>query len=160
MSSQGEGSKTTPGFAPTASTAVRSSAAITGSDEDDCAGGRVDLVVAERERRAAADDDVHLLVVVALGVLLDHPLAGVARVRVRAEGRDPEAAAHRPPDELAVVDRELLELVDVRDLVAVAHESSRNSSRTTGSTSATPPTRSSRLTLPAHRLNASSSSPS
>src|SRR5215212_6169560 len=130
--------------------------------EDDRPGGRIDLLVTEREHGAAAQDDVHPLVVVALGVLLDHPPAGVPGVRVRAEGRDSEAASDGPPDELAVgvLDRQLLELVDVRDVVALAHESSLSSSRTTGSISATPSTRSSRLTLPAQRLNASSSSPS
>ena len=106
---------------------MRSSAAIAprfvpGSDEDDCAGGRVDLVVAERERRAAADDDVHLLVVVALEVLFDHPFPGVAGVRIGAEGGDPEPPADGPEDEGAVRirDRQLLQLVDVHHLVAFA----------------------------------------
>ena len=84
-------------------------------------GAGVELVVAERERRAAAQHDVHLLVAVALGVLLDHALSRLlGAVGVRAEGADPEAAAHRPPDELAAVDGHRVELVDVRDLVSAS----------------------------------------
>src|SRR5262249_25470614 len=129
---------------------------------DDRPGGRIDLVVSEREGRAAAEDGRHLLVVVALVMLLDHPLPGIAGVRVGAEGGDPESPPDRPEDEgaLRVADRQLLELVEVDDLVTITHESSRSSSSTTGSISSTPSTRSSRLTFPAQRLNASSRLPS
>src|SRR5205823_12131975 len=115
----------------------------------------------ERAGRAAAEDDVHLLLVVALEVLFDHPLSCVAGVRIGAVGGDPEPPADGPEDEGAVRirDRQLLELVDVHHLVP-AHDSSRSSSSTTGSISSTPSTRSSRLTLPAQRLKASSRSPS
>ena len=92
--------------------------------EDDRPRGRVDLVVAERERRASAEDDVHLLVAVLLGVLLDDALTRPGRVGVRPERADPEAPSHRPPDELALVDRQLLQLVHVRDLVSFTHSAS------------------------------------
>ena len=117
--------------------------------EDERSGRRVDLVVAERERRPAAQDDVHLLVAVLLVVLLDHALARLRRVRVGAERGDPEPPAHRPPDELAVVDRQLLQLVHVRDLVALAHPASLSASSTTGSIRSIPSTRSSRFSVPA-----------
>ena len=65
---------------------------------DERAGGRVDRLLAERESRAAADDDVDLLVTGALVVLLDDDVADLlGRVRVDAEGLDPEPAPDRPP---------------------------------------------------------------
>src|SRR5207245_8235829 len=100
------------------------------TDEDERSGGSVDLVVAESERRAAAEDDVHLLVAVSLVVLLDHALARLlGGVRVGAERRDAEAAAHGAPDELSARHRQRLQLVDVCDLVA--HTCLLSASRTT-----------------------------
>ena len=53
-------------------------------------GVAVDLSAVEGERRPAADDDVHLLVAGSLRVLLDDRVSGLAGVRVRPEGADPD----------------------------------------------------------------------
>src|SRR6266516_1212647 len=153
MSSQGEGSKTTPGFAPTASTAVPSSAAIAPRFVP----GRTNTSVPGGASTSSSPS-----VNVPLVVLLDHPLARPGRVRVRAERTDPEPAPHRPPDELPLVDRQLLELVDVRDLVTLAHLAlaSLSDSSTTGSILSTPSNRSSRFSPPVQRRMASANSPS
>ena len=84
------------------------------AEEDQLPGAELMLVVADGEAHAAAQHDVELLVAVQLlGVLLDHLTARTRRVRVDAEGLDPEPAAHRPPHEpVGQLDR--VELVDVR----------------------------------------------
>ena len=106
------------------------------------------------KRRPAGDDDVQLLVAVLLGVLLDHALARlVGRVGVDAERADVEAPPNRPPGQALAVDRERLQLVDVRDR-RTAHVCLLSSSSTTGSTRSTPSTRSSRFSLPAHAVKA------
>ena len=129
---------------------------------DERPGRGVDLVVAEDERRSAAGDEVELLVAVLLGVLLDDALVALlGRVRVRAEGGDPEAAPHRAPEEALVVDREAVELVEVRDFVRLfAQVRLLNVSRTTGSICSMPSTRSSRFSFHVQRVKVSSRLPS
>jgi hypothetical protein len=106
---------------------------------DERAGRRVDLLAVEGERRASAQHDVDLLVAVrALGVLLDHPLAGLLRrVCVRAERADVEPAPERSPRQALVVGGERLEVVEVRDLVGgpAAHAEGNSGSSRIGSRS-------------------------
>ena len=89
--------------------------------EDDRAGGSVELLAVEREPRAAGDDDVELLVAAPLDVLLDHPAPdALRRVRVRAERADAEPAADRPPLE-PLGHGDPVEVVEAQRLVRAAH---------------------------------------
>jgi hypothetical protein len=119
---------------------------------DERAGRCVDLLVAEGERRVAAGDEIELLVPVALVVLLDDALVALLRrVGVRPKGLDSELAANRPEQQAIVVDREAVEIVDVRDFVCLlAQVLLLRASRTTGSIFSTPSTRSSRFSFPVH----------
>jgi hypothetical protein len=129
---------------------------------DERTGRGVDLVVAEDERRAAACDEVELLVAVLLVVLLDYALGALlGGIRVRAEGCDPQPPPDGPPEQALFVDREAVEVVEVDDFVRLfVQVRLLNASRTTGSISSTPSTRSSRFSFPVQRVNVSSSSPS
>jgi hypothetical protein len=129
---------------------------------DEGAGRCVDLVVAEDESRAPAGHEVELLMAVLLVVFLDDALrALLGGVRVRAERCDPEPSPDRAPEQALVVDREPVELVQVRDFVCLlAQVRLLRASRTTGSICSTPSTRSSRFSFPDHWVNVSSSSPS
>jgi len=68
-------------------------------DEDERAGGRVDLLAVDLEPRAALQDEVELLlriVVVGLVVFVDDPVALLAaRPGVDAEGLDAEVVPDR-----------------------------------------------------------------
>src|SRR5439155_25745137 len=133
------------GLAPIAWIVVSGSAADRSAPRsqlgmDEGARRRVDLVVAEHERRTPVHHEVQLLVTVLLVVLLDDSVTRlVGGVRVRPEGLDPEAAAHRPPYEALLVDGEAVELVEMCDFVGlVAHILLLSASRTTGSICSTP----------------------
>src|SRR5207302_7826988 len=84
-----------------------------GTGEDERAGRRIQLLAAELEGRAAFEHQVELLlgvVAVVLVVLVDDPVAGIARrPRVDPEGRDAEVMPDGPP-RAATVGR-LLDLV-------------------------------------------------
>ena len=123
---------------------------------------RIDLVVAQNERRPSADDEVELVVAVLFAVLLDDALVALlGRVRVRAESRDSEPPPDGSPEQPLVVDREAVELVQVRYFVCLlAQVLLLRASRTTGSICSTPSTRSSRFSFPVHWTNVSASSPS
>src|SRR6266511_3394131 len=106
------------------------------ADEHERSCARVDVLAVEGEPDAAPDDDVDLLVARALDVLLHDPAADAfAGVRVCSEGADVEAATDGPPDE-AVLDRDLFEVVERRDVDRQASASSkRGSSRTAAKSS-------------------------
>ena len=87
----------------------------------------------------------------------DVPADGFARVGVDPERPDVELPPQGSPDD-ALVDRNRVERVEVRDLPA-AHRR-RSSSSTTGSIRSMPSTRSSRFSVPAHSANVVASSPS
>jgi hypothetical protein len=96
------------------------------ADEDERPGGRVDLLPADRERGVTREHHVELLVAAggaaALVVVLDELVACVrGRVRVHAEGLDPEGAAHGPPDE-RIRDRHRLDLGDMDGREGVGHD--------------------------------------
>src|SRR5439155_13504016 len=79
---------------------------LLGRDVDERAGGRIELLAADRERGAAGEDDVQLLVAAGLLVLGDDLLPRPAGPEVDAERLDPEVVADG--DEVV----ELLDLLD------------------------------------------------
>src|SRR5262249_4217503 len=85
--------------------------------------------VADLEGRVPAQHEVELLVaaVALFAVLVDDPVAGVAgRPGVDPEGLDAHVVADRPPRAAPV--SHLLDLVELRDLVAAHRTSFRSSS--------------------------------
>src|SRR5205085_702378 len=130
-------------------------------EEDASSDRRIDLFAVDSEDGASHDHDVQLLVLprtrARLVVLLDDEVARVRRVGVDPERLDPERAPQRAPLQF-VADRDPggLDLLDARDLHALAL---RSASSTIGSTRETPSTRSSRFAAPAQSSNACCRSP-
>jgi len=88
-------------------------------DENECPGGRIPPLPVKLERRPATEDEVKLLVLSRLVVLVDDSLArGPPGPDVGTERRNPEVVPNGTEWAAAVGD--LLDLIEVRDLVAHA----------------------------------------